>query len=125
MRRRTRELEPHDRKPRERSGEKGNPAMYRGAVVAVLGALASLGVGWAADVDRDTVTGIAVGLSLLLPLIQGWWTRRAVVPEAATLAYVDDDGRTVAGEAAAESTGAPLPVVPGPDGAYVVTRVTG
>lgn len=96
------------------------PALMRGAVVAVLGLLASLGVGWAADVDKETVAAAAVLLSTLLPLAQAWWTRRAVTPATEVLAYVAADGAAVAGQAAAELTGEPLPVSYD-GGAYVVT----
>lgn len=101
---------------------KPQPALIRGVIVAVLGLLASLGVGWAADVDRETIAATAVLLSTLLPLAQAWWTRRAVVPRESTLAYMTAEGTPVAGAAARERTGAPLPATY--DGnAYVITAV--
>lgn len=108
---------------RKRQTTRPEPALVRGVIVAVLGVLTTLGVGWAADVDRDTITAVAGAVTLVLPLVQAWWTRRAVVPAESTLAYVDGHGVPVAGEAAAEQTAAPLHArVIGGD-AYLITRV--
>ena len=111
-----------DQRPAERRGASGNPALVRGAVVAVLALLASLGVGWAADVD-DVTLGLIVGVvSAVLALVQAWWTRRAVVPLDASLAYVDEHGVPVAGPAADSPLGEPL-TAPDSRGAYLVSRV--
>lgn len=83
---------------------KAEPALVRGVVMA-LAFLASLGASWAADVDGQTITMLALGLGLLLPILQGLWTRYVVTPKAQVLAQVTATGRVVAGDAAVEPTG--------------------
>lgn len=83
---------------------KAEPALVR-AVTVALAFLASLGVSWAADVDKGTVTTIAVVLGVLLPILQGLWTRYVVTPKAQVLAQVTASGRVIAGDAAVEPTG--------------------
>lgn len=80
------------------------PAMVR-AVVVALAFLASLGIGWAADVDADTITVWALVLGGALPVLQGLWTRYGVTANAKVLARVTSDRRVVAGDAAVEPTG--------------------
>lgn len=110
-----------DRKPKRRTPQsKPQPAVIRGVIVAALGFLASLGFGWAADVDRETIAAVSVLLATLLPILQGFWTRAAVVPAETTLAYVAAGGVPVAGDAATEPTGQPLPATYD-GGAYVIT----
>lgn len=62
------------------------PAVYRGIIIAVFGVAASLGV-----VVSDTIPDQVIVLVLaLLPLIQGFWTRTAVVAEDKVVAYVEN-----------------------------------
>lgn len=90
------------------------PTRVRGLIVAGLGLLTTLGVGWAADVDKDVILAVATALSVVGPLVQAWWTRRAVVPAGAVVAQVTQGGAVVAGDAALAPTGEPLPVEPRP-----------
>ena len=62
---------------------KDEPALIRGAVVSVLSLLAALGVSWAADVDKETIGAIVGVAAVVVPLVQAWWTRRAVTPSRA------------------------------------------
>jgi hypothetical protein len=59
---------------------KTEPALIRGAVVGVLSLLAALGFSWAADVDKETIGAIVGVAAVVVPLVQAWWTRRAVTP---------------------------------------------
>lgn len=81
-----------------------NPAMVRAVTVAVA-FLASLGIGWAANVDGDTIATWAIVAGVVLPILQGLWTRYVVTPNVKVLARVTTDGRVVAGDAAVEPTG--------------------
>jgi len=83
------------------------PALVRGAVVAVLALLASAGVGWATSVDATLVTGVVVAV---IALAQAVWTKFAVTANAKVLTRVTTDGRVVAGDAAVAPTGALVPV---------------
>lgn len=89
----------------------GNPALIRGAVVAILALLATLGFGWAADVDRDTITAVAAVISFLAPLIGALLTRPAVTPNPKVVARVTTGGDVVAGDASEITTGATLRLV--------------
>lgn len=92
---------------------KAEPALVRGAVVAVLGVLAALGFAWA-DVDKGTLEVIVGVLVVGLPLLQAAWTRYGVTANAKVLARVSTTtGAVVAGEAATVSTGHQLPTAPG------------
>jgi hypothetical protein len=56
------------------------PAQWRGLWVAVGAVLASLGLGqWVADLDGH-VQAFITAASLLVPYLQGLWTRQAVSP---------------------------------------------
>lgn len=87
------------------------PSMIRAGVVAVLGLLASLGFSWAAHVDKGTLTAIVAVITVLLPLLQGAWTRFAVTANAKVVSRVTTDGHVVAGEAALAPTGSRLPAM--------------
>lgn len=87
------------------------PSMIRAAVVAVLGLLASLGFSWAAHVDKGTLTAIVTVITVLLPIVQGIWTRYAVTANAKVVARVTTDGHVVAGEAALAPTGSRIPAM--------------
>lgn len=90
---------------------KTEPTLIRGAVVAVLSLLAALGVGWAADVSKDTIASIVVVASVLIPLVQAVWTRYAVTANAKVLARVStSSGQVVAGDASTTVTGEALRV---------------
>lgn len=77
----------------------GNPAIVRAAVVAILGVLASLGVGWAADVDEETITSLSVAIPVVALLV-GWLIRQVVTPVVKVVSRVTTDGLVVAGGAA-------------------------
>lgn len=98
------------------------PAVVRGIVVAVA-LLASMGVGWAADVDADTITVWALAAAPLVPILQALWTRYATVPNAKVVARVSkSQGVVVAGDAAVTPTGDELETYAAP-GAPAVTQV--
>lgn len=80
------------------------PTLVR-AVTVALAFLASLGIGWAADVDADTIATWAIVAGVALPILQGLWTRYVVTPNAKVLARVTTSGRVIAGDAAVEPTG--------------------
>lgn len=101
------------------TGAAAEPAVYRGAVVAVLSLLTLLGFGWAAQVDAGTVAVIAGALATLAPIVQALWTRVVVTPNAKVVARVTTDGRVVAGDASVQPTGADVDR-PGPGGRTVV-----
>ena len=65
---------------KKRDLTKTEPALVRGFVVSVLSLLAALGVSWAADVDKETIGAIVGVAAVVVPLVQAWWTRRAVTP---------------------------------------------
>lgn len=88
---------------------KTEPAVTRGAVVAALTLLSGLGVTWAGDLDRDQIAALAVVGSILVPLLQGLWTRFAVTANAKVIARVTTGGGVVAGDAAVSPTGSALP----------------
>ncbi|WP_228941857.1 hypothetical protein [Nocardioides sp. Leaf374] len=83
------------------------PALVR-AIAMVLALLASLGLGWAADLDAETVATVVVVVG---PVVQWLWTRYAVTPNAKVIARTTTDGQVVAGEAATAPAGTVLPVV--------------
>lgn len=86
------------------------PAMVRAVTVALVLA-GSLGFTWAADVNADTVTALAIALGFLVPLVQGVWTRYAVTANAKVVARVSTStGTVVAGDAAVAPTGTELAV---------------
>lgn len=71
---------PKNPRHKVREVRRAEPAMIRGAVVAVLGLLATLGFTWAEDVSKETIGYIvAVGV-VVIPLVQAAWTRFAVTP---------------------------------------------
>lgn len=92
---------------------KGEPARVRGAIVAVLALLASVGVGWAADVKPETIAAIATVVTLIGPVLAEW-IRPNVTANARVVAAVSEgtDG-VVAGDAALVPTGTPLATQPG------------
>ena len=79
------------------------PALVRSVVIAVVGVLALAGLDATAVGDKliDGWTYIFA----VLPLIQGWWTRQAVVPTAKTVAVLRPDGQVEAADAAPEPNG--------------------
>lgn len=90
------------------------PALVRGIAVA-LALLASLGIGWAADVEADTITVWALAIGPLIPILQALWTRYAVTPNAKVVARVSrSQGTVVAGDAAEVPTGHELHYDPDP-----------
>ncbi len=93
------------------SARESEPAMIRGVVVAVLGLLTTLGVSWAAELDKDTIGAIVTVLVVLVPLAQALWTRFAVTANRKIVSRVTSRGTVVAGDAAAAPTGRPLEVV--------------
>lgn len=89
---------------------KTEPAMIRAAVVAILGLLASLGFTWAGEVDKETLERIVIIGVVVVPLLQGLWTRFGVVAKSKVLARLSTStGAVVAGEAATTRTDTPLP----------------
>lgn len=89
---------------------KGNPAVVRSVVVAVLGLLATLGVGWAADVPGEVVDALVTLLVVLGPVVAGLWIRFGVTPNAKVVSRVTTDGNVVAGDASTVVTGGVLTV---------------
>lgn len=82
--------------------------MLRGVVVAVLGLLATLGVSWAAELDKETIGAIVTVLVFVVPLVQAWWTRRAVTSNRKIVSRVTTAGEVVAGDASVLPTGTQL-----------------
>lgn len=81
------------------------PALVRGLTVA-LAMLASVGVGWAADVPAEDIALWASALAVIIPVVQALWTRYGVTPRKLVVAQVDRDGvHVIAGDAAVATTG--------------------
>lgn len=87
------------------SAQEAEPTMVRAAVVAVLGLLATVGVSWAAELDKDTIGAIVGVVLVVVPLVQGWWTRRAVTANRKVALRVTTSGAVVAGDASTLPTG--------------------
>lgn len=100
-------------KHRSLSTTQADPAMVRAIVVAVFVLLAALGIGWAADPSPELVGALVVLGAPLVALMQGLWTRYAVTANAKVIARVTTAGDVVAGDAAAQPTGAGLSVYSG------------
>lgn len=94
--------------------KQAEPAVTRGVVVAVLGLLTTLGFSWAADVSKEAIGYIVVIATVLVPVLQGMWTRVAVTANRKVIARTTTDGRVVAGDASTVPTGEELDVAPGP-----------
>lgn len=88
------------------------PAVLRGAVVSVVGSVATVAVvaGWLPQEQKqlleDNAGTIVVAVAAIIPIAQGLWTRlKAFAPKtAATIAVVNTDEAYAAGK-----TGAPKP----------------
>src|SRR6266403_5320962 len=65
------------------------PAMFRGAVVAVIAALASVGVQVAPGVP-DVIVNVLTGVVTVSALISALWTRPAVTPNSKVIVYAPD-----------------------------------
>lgn len=76
-----------------------NPSLFRGAVVAVVALLVSLGIVIAPAVPDQLVTAVVA----VAALVQGFWTRDGVTPNDKVLAYAPDPlerpGYVLAGDA--------------------------
>ena len=84
------------------------PAQWRALWVALAAVAASLGFGqWVADLDPKVQAFISAA-SLLLPIVQGLWTRRAVSPVIRVKAL-----EKALNAATAARGGAQAPQVPG------------
>lgn len=79
------------------------PAVVRGVVVALVFVVGLVGFN-IADVGEKVVAGYTA-LFALIPLIQAWWTRSAVVPASQVVAVAAPDGQVFAGPAAPEPDG--------------------
>lgn len=64
------------------------PALLRAVVVAVVGVLALVGID-ATETGDKIVTGWTYLFSLI-PLLQAWWTRAAVTPNAKVVVTTDE-----------------------------------
>lgn len=95
---------------RKLSTKESEPALVRGVVLAVLGLLATLGVSWAANVDKETLGAIVGFVVVVMPLVQGLWTRFAVTSNKKVVLQVTGEGAVVAGDAATAPTGAAVPL---------------
>lgn len=93
---------------RKLSTKESEPALVRGVVLAVLGLLATLGVSWGANVDKETLGAIVGFVVVVMPLVQGLWTRFAVTSNKKVVAQVTSDGAVVAGDASTLPTGLEL-----------------
>ena len=101
---------------------KKEPALTRGAVIAVINLLGALGVSWAADLTAEQAGAIATVALVLAPIIQAVWTRYGVVAAAKVIARVSTkEGTIIAGEAAEAPTGSTLGVLGAPG--YQTARV--
>lgn len=88
------------------------PALVRGVVVALVFVVGLVGFN-IADVGDKVVAGYTA-IFAVIPLIQAWWTRSAVVPASQVVAVVAPDGQALAG-----------PASPVPDGEHVVVEQAG
>lgn len=79
------------------------PAVVRGVVVALVFVVGLVGFN-IADVGEKVVAGYTA-LFALIPLIQAWWTRSAVVPASQVVAVVAPDGQVLAGPASPVADG--------------------
>lgn len=79
------------------------PAVVRGVVVALVFVVGLVGFN-IADVGEKVVAGYTA-LFAVIPLIQAWWTRSAVVPASQVVAVAAPDGQVFAGPAAPEPDG--------------------
>lgn len=73
------------------------PALVRSiaSVVIIIGTNVGLNISNAVD---GTVT-VVLAILAVLPLIQGWWTRQAVTPNAAVVERVTPEDEILAGSA--------------------------
>lgn len=74
-----------------------DPAVVRAAITAVVGLAASLGYSLAAGGDK--AFEVYVAIAGILAIVQGFWTRSAVTPNAKVAAALAPDGRLIAGPA--------------------------
>lgn len=94
------------------SFRKANPALVRGLVVAVIGLLASFGLVRADVLDEAQLGYVVMIGTVVLPILQGLWTRYGVTPNAKVVAQVTAAGDVVAGDAAAITTGSVIATEP-------------
>lgn len=88
------------------SVSKTEPAVIRGAIVAIIGLAASFGLVQVDVLSKTQIGYLASLIAVLLPIAQGLWTRYGVTPKALVVAQVTTDGaHVVTGAAAARSTG--------------------
>lgn len=93
------------------------PALIRGFIVAVLSLLTTLGVSWAADVDKETIGTLVAIAVFVIPILQALWTRYAVTANSKVVARVSvSQDAVVAGDAAEVATGQVLEVFDVGDG---------
>lgn len=101
-----------------------DPALYRGLVMAIVAIAASLGF----LVSDHAIEAIVSGISIFMFLVQAFWTRKAVTPNAKVVVYkpdpVEQPARVAPGDAVStnavavinaaaqnKNTG-PVPVIP-------------
>ncbi len=73
------------------------PALVRSVASVVVLIGANVGLNLSAHVDSAVTVVLAV--LALLPLLQAWWTREAVTPNAVVVERVDENAYVVAGPA--------------------------
>lgn len=73
------------------------PALLRAVLVAIAVVLGTVGLDATDAFERVNVAWAA--LFAVFPLVQGWWTRTAVTPNAAVVEQVKPSGVIVAGPA--------------------------
>ena len=99
------------------------PALVRGLTVA-LAMLASVGVGWAADVPNEDIALWASVLVVVIPIAQALWTRYVVTPRRLVVAQVTPDGaHVIAGDASSVPTGKPVALLDEDDPGVATTAV--
>lgn len=79
------------------------PALVRGVITALVFVAALWGLD-IADVGEKVSQTLLVLLALV-PMIQAWWTRGVVTPDAKVVQSVEPNGDVVAGPASALPTG--------------------
>lgn len=89
------------------------PALVRGVITAIVFVAALWGLD-VADLGEKVSQTILVLLALV-PLIQAWWTRGVVTPDAKVVQSVEPNGDVVAGPASPSPTGMVLRNVNDPD----------
>jgi len=73
------------------------PALLRAVLAAVVVVLGVVGVEFSPIAEKIDTAWVAI--FAVIPLLQGWWTRRAVVPKETVVEQAMPNGEVIAGPA--------------------------